>query len=205
MGLLDNYKKSQVVMKREVYKSNFDYSEFNEIDKENLLELEKRAIHTGKILKENLLELGEVFLEAQEIFANNKNGQFALWYEGLGYKKDFVYLCLERKRLAMNYGSSKIYELPDRAIKDIKKIRQKDETQVDEILEAENPREKLEEIKKILFPKVIIEVDDDLSEDRDFIKRKISSLLPKLKNNNLDEAKLKNIKELLLMIEKEFE
>ncbi|MGL5917853.1 MAG: hypothetical protein ACRCYM_01235, partial [Cetobacterium sp.] len=146
MGLLDNYKKSEVVIKKEKFKSIFDYSQFNFDDKEHLIELEKKALHTGTLLKENLKELGDVFLEAKEVFSNNKNGMFGKWYESLGFKRDFVYLCLDRRVLSLQYTSSDVYELPDRVIKEIKKIEKPED--VVEILEAENPKEKLREFKE---------------------------------------------------------
>ena len=66
--MLANYKKSEVFIKKERFESNFDYAEFTEEDKESLIELEKKAIHTGNLLRANLKELGAVFVEASEIF-----------------------------------------------------------------------------------------------------------------------------------------
>ncbi|MGL4358486.1 MAG: hypothetical protein ACRCSY_07310, partial [Cetobacterium sp.] len=151
MGLLANYKKSEVLIKKEKFESNFDYNDFNQEDKENLLELEKKAAHTGNLLKENLKELGDVFLEAHKIFSNNKNGMFGKWYENLGFKKDFVYLCLDRRQLSIQYNSNEIYKLPDRTIKDIKKIEKENGELVFEILESENPKEKIKEFKDNLI------------------------------------------------------
>lgn len=150
MGLLTNYKKTEVVVEKiKKNKSNFDYSEFNSKETEILIELEGRALYTGNLISENLKELSDVFTEAQKIFSNNKNGSFGKWYENLGFKKDFVYLCLDRKNLAIKYAKKEVYKLPDRAVKELKRYDNSNENDiVFEILEAEKPSEKLKEIKE---------------------------------------------------------
>lgn len=151
MALLNSYKKTEVkIVKTEKLKRNFDYSEFSEGEALQLMELEEKAVHTGSLLSENLKELAEIFTQAQDIFANNKNGSFGKWYEALGFKKDFVYLCLDRKNLAIKYEKNKVYSLPDRTVKDIKKFDRSNEIEiVFEILDSEKPTEKLKEIKEV--------------------------------------------------------
>lgn len=150
MALLNSYKKTEVKLEKATkLKTQFDYSEFTEMETETLIELEERARYTGNLLSDNLKELAGVFTEAQGIFSNNKNGNFGRWYETLGFKKDFVYLCLDRKNLAVKYEENRVYALSDRAVKDIKKLDKLNETEVVyEILEAEKPAEKLKEIKE---------------------------------------------------------
>lgn len=156
MALLNSYKKTEVkIEKVKKIKTQFDYSEFSQWEMDSLIELEERALHTGSLLSENLKELAGIFTEAQKIFANNKNGNFGKWYEALGFKKDFVYLCLDRKNLAIKYEENRVYSLPERAIKDIKKLDKLNEVEVvHEILEAEKPTEKLKEIKELAKKKV---------------------------------------------------
>ncbi|MGL5963639.1 MAG: hypothetical protein ACRCZ2_04490 [Fusobacteriaceae bacterium] len=151
MALLNNYKKTEVkLVKTPKLKTQFDYSEFTDFEMETLVELEAKARYTGDLLRENLKELAEVFTQAQGIFANNKNGNFGKWYESLGFKKDFVYLCLDRKNLAVKYDKNKVYTLSDRAVKDLKKLDKSNETRVVyEVLESEKPSEKLKEIKEM--------------------------------------------------------
>lgn len=194
MGLLDNYKKSQVIIKKDRFITNFDYTGFSEEEKDSLIELEKKAVHTGNLLKDNLKELGDVFLEAQEIFANNKNGLFGKWYEELGFKKDFVYLCLERRNLSIQYNTKDIYRLPDRMIKDIKKISKDNEGIVIEILESDNPKEKIREIKEKLNPKKIELKNENLKERL----HKISKLLGRIKIN---DEQIKKIEQLIEELE----
>ncbi|MGL4864651.1 hypothetical protein [Cetobacterium sp.] len=200
MGLLANYKKSEVLIKKEKFESNFDYNDFNQEDKENLLELEKKAAHTGNLLKENLKELGDVFLEAHKIFSNNKNGMFGKWYENLGFKKDFVYLCLDRRQLSIQYNSNEIYKLPDRTIKDIKKIEKENGELVFEILESENPKEKIKEFKDNLIQNKI-EKEKNLKKEN--IKLKLNNLLKFINVNDFNDEKLSNLEILINNLEKE--
>lgn len=200
MGLLANYKKSEVVIKKEKFDSNFDYTGFNIYDKESLIELEKKAIYTGNLLKENLKELGDVFLEAQKIFSNNKNGMFGKWYENLGFKKDFVYLCLDRKQLSMQYNPSAIYKLPDRVIKDLKKIEKENEEIITEILNSENPKEKIKEIKRSLNQNKI-KINKNIKKEK--IKEKLSICFKVINNNEFSDEKLIKIENILLKLENE--
>lgn len=150
MGLLNSYKKTEVKIEKEnKIVSIFDYSEFSKNERELLEELEQKATHYGSIISDSIQELGDVFKKAQECFSNHKNGSFVSWYEKLGYKKDFVYLCLDRKNLALKYDNKDIYRLPDRAIKDIKRLDNKDETEtVFDILMDPEPTKKIKEIKE---------------------------------------------------------
>lgn len=150
MGYLNNYKKTEVNFNEVKIKSNFDYSEFSEKEKEILIELEERMLHSKDILATQLKKVAEILFEAQEIFANNKNGSFGKWYENLGYKKDFVYMCLDRKNLALKYDNKEIYQLPERAVKDLKKFDKKEEKEIIlDILTDPAPIKKLKEIKEI--------------------------------------------------------
>lgn len=150
MEYLKNYKKTEVNFTEVKVKSNFDYSEFSEKEKEILIELEERMLHSKDILATQLKKVAEILFEAQEIFANNKNGSFGKWYENLGYKKDFVYMCLDRKNLALKYDNKEIYQLPERAVKDLKKFDKKEEKEIIlDILTDPAPIKKLKEIKEI--------------------------------------------------------
>ncbi|MGL5960337.1 MAG: hypothetical protein ACRCZ0_00080 [Cetobacterium sp.] len=198
MGLLDNYKKSEVVIKKEKFKSTFDYSQFNFDDKEHLIELEKKALHTGTLLKENLKELGDVFLEAKEVFSNNKNGMFGKWYESLGFKRDFVYLCLDRRVLSLQYTSSDVYELPDRVIKEIKKIEKPED--VVEILEAENPKEKLRKFKE---SHTVLEAESSEDLKKEELKLKLINISKTVNTSKFTEKKLERLEKIILRLEKE--
>ncbi|MGL5989394.1 hypothetical protein [Cetobacterium sp.] len=198
MGLLTNYKKSEVLVKKEIFNSKFNYSEFHLNDKESLIELEKKATHTGNLLKENLKDFGEIFLEAHKIFSNNKNGTFGKWYELLGFKKDFVYLCLDRRELSLEYNSNEVYRLPDRVIKDIKKIEKKSD--VIEILQSKNPKEKLKELKENY--KVISAETIKISKKLE-IKEKLNNISKAISSKNFDNKKLIKIEKILFKLENE--
>jgi hypothetical protein len=125
---------------------------------------------------------------------------FGKWYESLGFKKDFVYLCLDRRQLSIQYNSKEIYKLPDRIIKDIKKIEKENEEVVVEILEAENLREKLKEIKESLN-------QNRTKENKDLRKEKIREKLIKISkiinSNVFSDEKLLRLENILLRLEEE--
>lgn len=201
MGLLKKFKPSKIKDNPNPYAMNkapqqisdFNYDEFNENEKKDLIELEEKAIHISLQLKENMKEIADVFFQAQEIFANNKNGTFGKWYEGLGFKKDFVYLCLEKRNLAITYNNKEVYTLPDRAIRSIKKIAIDDKETVIEILSSENPKEKLKEV---------IEIINDKKEVNE-VYEKLSVRLEKVnKNLHYIETDDKKIEKALALIDK---
>ena len=74
--------------------------------------------------------------EAQKTLASSKTGTFVKWFESLGFKKDFVYMLLKRNELFMEVANERIFEIPEKAIKTISKI--KDKVNVNEILEIVN-------------------------------------------------------------------
>lgn len=202
MGVLDNYKKSQVILKKNKFSTKFDYSDFNEEDKENLVELEKKALYTGEFLRDNIKELGEIFLEAQNIFANNKNGMFRKWYENLGYRKDFVYMCLDRKSLSIKYDNNDIYKFSDRVVKDIKKISKESDEAVFEILEAEDPKEKVKEIKEVILKKgKDIALKNNYENEKE-ISIKLQKLAKKVIKKKIDEEEMIKILKMIEEIEK---
>lgn len=168
MALLNSYKKTEVKIEKEnKIVSIFDYSDFSKNERELLEELEQKATHYGSIISDSIQELGDVFKKAQECFANYKNGSFVSWYEKLGYKKDFVYLCLDRKNLALKYDNKDIYRLPDRAIKDIKRLDNKDETEiVFDILMDPEPTKKIKEIKESAKERKEKQLKKELEDDK---------------------------------------
>ena len=103
--------KEQEVEIKEQYISKIDYKEL-EIDEtlvDDLILWEEKALNSIKSIKKNLIDLGRVFKNANELLANQKNGTFRLWYEKLGFKKDFVYMCLKRYGFYMELEDKKIY------------------------------------------------------------------------------------------------
>lgn len=196
-GILSNMKKSQIIKKDEkfvpsVEVSGFDYTGFEEKEIENLVELEKRANYSGNLLKENIMELGEVFMEAQSIFSAKGNGSFGAWYENLGFKKDFIYMCIDRRKLAIEYKNEEVYQLTDKNIKEIKKI--KDPKVVGEILASENIKEAIKTLheKSHVEEAVIVE-----SKNKKTVETKFLKLFNIFKNNQYNKKELKTIEDVL--------
>lgn len=134
------------------YISKVDYNtlEISELDLKKLIDCEKNILFHQQKSVEHLLALSETLFEAQQVLANYKNGSFKNWFEKLGLKKDFVYMCLKRYNLYLNYNNEKVMAIPEKVIKELsnKKIVLKKE-QILEILESEKPAQKYEEVKNI--------------------------------------------------------
>lgn len=196
-GILSNMKKSQIIKKDEKFVpsievSGFDYTGFEEKEIKNLVELEKRANYSGNLLKENIMELGEVFMEAQSIFSAKGNGSFGIWYENLGFKKDFIYMCIDRRKLAMEYKNEEIYQLTDKNIKEIKKI--KDPKVVNEILASENIKEAIKTLHEKTHTEEVVVVND---KNKKIVETKFLKLFNNFKNNQYDKKQLKIIEDVL--------
>lgn len=143
--------KEQEVEIKEQYISKINYKEL-EIDEtlvDDLILWEERALISIKSIKKNLIDLGRVFKNANELLANQKNGTFRLWYEKLGFKKDFVYMCLKRYGFYMELEDKKIYEIPDKTIKEISKLKDISKEKLREIINAEKPTEVIKEINSV--------------------------------------------------------
>ena len=132
--------------------SNFDFKFYgieDETTKNELLQKEEIAKRNIMQIQRNTIELGKVLYETQELLANNKNGAFNGWFLNLGLKKDFVYREIQRYKIFLKYHNEKIKELSIRTIKYISS-NEIPEEQVIEIIEAEEPSKKIDEIEKSL-------------------------------------------------------
>ncbi|MGL4403494.1 MAG: hypothetical protein ACRCTS_07230 [Fusobacteriaceae bacterium] len=134
------------------YKPIADYEklELEEEEVKSLIECEKNIIFHQQKTKEHLMSISETLFQAQRILANHNGGTFRMWFEDLGLKKDFVYMCLKRYNLYLHYEKDSVMELPEKVIKEITKEKSEVEFQESDILkiiEAEKPNEVLKEIK----------------------------------------------------------
>ena len=132
--------------------SNFDFKFYgieDETTKNELLQKEEIAKRNIMQIQRNTIELGKILYETQELLANNKNGAFNGWFLNLGLKKDFVYREIQRYKIFLKYHNEKIKELSIRTIKYIS-TNEIPEEQVIEIIEAEEPSKKIDEIEKSL-------------------------------------------------------
>ena len=132
--------------------SNFDFEFYgieDDFTRSELLKKEETAKRNIMQIQRNTIELGKILFEAQELLANNKNGAFNGWFLNLGLKKDFVYREIQRYKIFLKYHNDKIKELSVRTIKYISSNEMPEE-QVIEIIEAEEPSKKIDEIEKSL-------------------------------------------------------
>ena len=132
--------------------SNFDFEFYgieDDFTKSELLKKEETAKRNIMQIQRNTIELGKILFEAQELLANNKNGAFNGWFLNLGLKKDFVYREIQRYKIFLKYHNDKIKKLSVRTIKYISS-NEIPEEQVIEIIEAEEPSKKIDEIEKSL-------------------------------------------------------
>lgn len=125
------------------YVSLIDYENCGIIEediKSKLINCEKKAVHHGNEMAKNIMELSKVFSEAQGLLSNHSGGTFKIWFESLGFKKDFVYMCLKRNNLYLEVEDQKVFMIPERAIKTISKIKDKVESRdILEIVNSEKP------------------------------------------------------------------
>ena len=132
--------------------SNFDFEFYgieDDFTRSELLKKEETAKRNIMQIQRNTIELGKILFETQELLANNKNGAFNGWFLNLGLKKDFVYREIQRYKIFLKYHNDKIKELSVRTIKYISS-NEIPEEQVIEIIEAEEPSKKIDEIEKSL-------------------------------------------------------
>jgi hypothetical protein len=132
--------------------SNFDFKFYgieDETTRNELLQKEEIAKRNIMQIQRNTIELGRILYETQELLANHKNGAFNGWFLNLGLKKDFVYREIQRYKIFLKYHNEKIKELSIRTIKYISSNEMTEE-QVIEIIEAEEPSKKIDEIEKSL-------------------------------------------------------
>ena len=173
------------------YTSNIDYEEFGVIETEvktQLIDYEKKAIYHATQMGKSIMELSKIFSAAQKILANHAGGTFKKWFEALGFKKDFVYMCLKRNDLFLEVADDKVFQIPERAIKTISKIKDKiDIEEVKEIINANKPTEKAKEKENWLSGNPTTQIEDieivgsDYDKIRD-LENKISEYYRKIKD-----------------------
>lgn len=136
---------------REEYKPTIDYDllEINSSEKELLIEYEKKLSHHISEMRKNIFDISEALFLAQKSLSNHHEGTFCKWYEMLGLKKDFVYMCLKRYNLYLEYKLEKVFNIPDRSIKDISKLKSLvSEEKIITLLNSSKISEELKELKK---------------------------------------------------------
>lgn len=143
-----NNKNTEVFEIKEKYNPILNYDDFElEIDqKEKMVNFEERAVYHAQELSKNTIELSKIFSEAQKTLSAAKTGTFVKWYEALGFKKDFVYMLLKRNDLFLELSNERVFQIPEKAIKTISKIKDKVDTK--EILDIVNSEKPVEVAKE---------------------------------------------------------
>lgn len=146
------------------YVSIIDYDKCGIIEletRDKLINCEKKAVHHANEISKNTMELSKIFGEAQNLLANHNGGTFKIWFESLGFKKDFVYMCLKRNNLYLELKEEKVFSIPDRAIKSISKIKdQVDSEKILEIVNSKKPSEVAKETEKELSVRPTTEIEE---------------------------------------------
>ena len=182
---------------------NYDEFELEKLQKEQMILFEERAILHANELSKNTIALSKIFYEAQRTLSSAGTGSFIKWYEALGFKKDFVYMLLKRNELFMEVESERIFEIPERAIKAISKIKDKvDVKEILEIVNAEKPVTVAKEIEMSLSgnPKDStpetekIKVSNNNYDEIIKIEKKIAEYYKKIKDLEYELAILKKSK-----------
>ncbi|SJZ90579.1 hypothetical protein SAMN02745174_01909 [Cetobacterium ceti] len=168
------------------YNSKIDYSQFNlnEKDTEQMKIYEKNAIFHGKEIIKNNMELSKIFYEAQKTLSKYGKGSFGKWFESLGFKRTFVYMCLKRNSLFLEYKNEKIFNIPEKTLNEISKIKEKiSNNEIIEILNSEKP---MDTVKSLSGNRI------NESTELEKLQKEIKLLEKKLKELKLLEKKLIN-------------
>lgn len=165
-----------------IYKSAFDFENYEIQDKETVNQITERE----NLIRQNVLksinsrkEIAKNLYEIQKIMANHKNGVFVKYLEYLGISKSNAYRLLDMWELYQNTEKDKVFDLPHSLVNKMKKEEIETRQQI-EILESENPNEVFNNIKneaqEINFTKdeKIQEIDDKI--------RKLEEKILKLQN-----------------------
>ncbi|MGL4652588.1 MAG: hypothetical protein ACRCZH_03825 [Cetobacterium sp.] len=142
--------KYEGVVTKEEYVSQINYKELevSKREEKKLIEFERVALENSKRIGEQLLNLAEVFYEAQKLLSSkdNSKGKFLKWIEGIGFGKSFVYETLDRYNIYLEHKNKKIFELPVRAMREIKKLPSE---KAIEVMNSDNPSSKIKELKEV--------------------------------------------------------
>ena len=165
------------------YKSGFDFSAFEINDEEILDELNQKE----EILKKNIIknvkskqEIAKSLYEIQKLMANHRTGAFIKYLEYVGIGKDRAYNLIDSWNLYQTTNLKKVFDLPQRLLTDIKQEIKRNneiiETEIVEIIENENPKEKLNEIKEKREEKEKQIEEEKIINSPDILEKKIKNI-----------------------------
>ena len=139
------------LLEEQNYKSNFNFTEFNIVDKDKseLLVLEEKIKSSQMTFVKSTLEIGNILSQAQDKLKSYGTGSFMKWYENIGFNKDNVSYFLKRYELSIIYPEKKEYiaEMPIRLVKELTKKDIETEIVVEAIKEEIKTTKQFNEIK----------------------------------------------------------
>lgn len=139
------------LLEEQNYKSNFNFTEFNIVDKDKseLLVLEEKIKRSQMTFVKSTLEIGNILSQAQDKLKSYGTGSFMKWYENIGFNKDNVSYFLKRYELSIIYPEKKEYiaEMPVRLVKELTKKDIEPEIVVEAIKEEIKTTKQFNEIK----------------------------------------------------------
>ena len=135
------------------YHSNFNFEEY-EIDDEEVIngidEKEENILKNIQQINRNRKEMSKNLYEIHLLLSKQKTGTFLGYLNYLGISKDTAYRLIDMWKLFIDTKKTKVFELTHNVVKQLKSITNEngDNQDIVEVIEAENPTERLKELKK---------------------------------------------------------
>ena len=186
-----------LIIKEKIENIEFDYETVDE-ETGNIM---KEAVEKIYTLKGNIKKsLGEEFSKVQDKLAGNNqyNGIFGKWYSSMGFKKDFVYDCINYyKVLISNSENQMIQELSFSKVCEVAKIKEDIELQkeVEEKapLKAMKVKQVAELVKQVSSRKEVTEeLINEIMQKNDETNTSLKNFM-KVTNVIVDKIKEKNM------------
>ena len=183
------------------YHSNFNFEEY-EIDDEEVIngidEKEENILKNIQQINRNRKEMSKNLYEIHLLLSKQKTGTFLGYLNYLGISKDTAYRLIDMWKLFIDTKKTKVFELTHNVVKQLKSITNEngDNQDIVEVIEAENPTERLKELKK--DSKVYSIKENMTSKDIEKEIKRIDKKIEKkyLEIENLEKEK-ENLSELL--------
>ena len=183
------------------YHSNFNFEEY-EIDDEEVIngidEKEENILKNIQQINRNRKEMSKNLYEIHLLLSKQKTGTFLGYLNYLGISKDTAYRLIDMWKLFIDTKKTKVFELTHNVVKQLKSITNEngDNQDIVEVIEAENPTERLKELKK--DSKVYYIKENMTSKD---IEKEIKRIEKKIEKKYLEieslEKEKENLSELL--------
>lgn len=135
------------------YHSNFNFEEYDIEDEEiinGIDEKEENILKNIQQINRNRKEMSKNLYEIHLLLSKQKTGTFLGYLNYLGISKDTAYRLIDMWKLFIETKKTKVFELTHNVVKQLKSITNEngDNQEIVEVIEAENPTEKLKELKK---------------------------------------------------------